>query len=283
MSSPMRLRAGPMRSAESAGRRLRAVAARVGPRVPCALVFTLLLAATLPAPAAAAGGAAPELLALQSGAGETVILLHGLGRDEGSMSALAEALASHGYAVRNLGYPSRDQDVESLARYVALEVEGCCTQQAAPVHFVTHSLGGILVRAYFADQRPAALGRVVMLAPPNQGSELVDGLRDNALFRWAAGPAASELGTDAEGAPRRLGPVDFELGVLTGDRSWNPLGSWLIPGNDDGTVAVESARVQGMADFRIVPATHTFIMRNPEVIAEVVHFLATGRFSPLPE
>ena len=123
-------------------------------------------------------------------------------------------------------------------------------------------------------------GRVVMLAPPNGGSPLVDKVRENAIFVHFAGPAAAELGTEL---PERLGPVDFEVGVIAGDRSWNPLGSWLIPGDDDGTVAVESARIEGMADFRVVPSTHTFIMRSPEVASEMLHFLATGRFSPLPE
>ena len=216
-------------------------------------------------------------------AGETVILLHGLGRGAGSMSVLEEALSSRGLAVRNLDYPSRESRVEELLPYVARAVEACCTDPPARVHFVTHSLGGILVRAYILESRPPDLGRVVMLAPPNRGTVLVDAMRDNPAFQAGAGPAATQLGTDAGSVPNRLGPVDFELGVIAGDRSWNPLGSWLIPGEDDGTVAVESARIEGMADFRVVPATHTFIMRHPEAVQEVLHFLEHGRFRPLPE
>jgi hypothetical protein len=116
-----------------------------------------------------------------------------------------------------------------------------------------------------------------MLAPPNAGSEWVDAFRDTFLLALA-GPAARELGTDPESAPRRLGRVDFELGVLVGDRSWNPLGSWLIPGDDDGTVAVASARVDGMADFRVVHENHTFILVSPDVVWQTIHFLEHGAF-----
>jgi pimeloyl-ACP methyl ester carboxylesterase len=245
----------------------------------------MTLAAHLPHPAArllaalALALSLPQAVAAAEAAGtETVILLHGLGRSARPMAPLAEALEERGYRVRALDYPSRSAPIERLSRQLAREVEACCSQPPVRVHFVGHSLGGILVRAYLARERPPRLGRVVMLAPPNQGSELVDGVRDNALFRWLAGPAARELGTD--GLPARLGPVDFEVGVLTGDRSWSPLRSWLIPGADDGTVAVASARVAGMADFRVVPETHTFIMRSADVAREVWHFLETGRFSP---
>lgn len=206
----------------------------------------------------------------------TVILLHGLGRSVGSMAPLERALRSDGYAVRNVGYPSRSASLEQLTAHLASEVAR--TDPDAPVHFVTHSMGGILVRAFLDENRPENLGRVVMLAPPNGGSEWVDAMGSPILA--LLGPAAGQLGTDAESAPRRLGPVDFELGVMIGNRSWNPVGSWLIPGDDDGTVSVESARIQGMKDFRVVPATHTFIMRSPEVIADVAHFLEHGVFAP---
>jgi pimeloyl-ACP methyl ester carboxylesterase len=237
------------------------------------LLAALVLALSGAGPAAAAEEQAPD-------GAETVILLHGLGRSARSMAPLADALAERGYRVHTLDYPSRSAPIEQLAGELAREVEACCSRPPVRVHFVGHSLGGILVRAYLARSRPPRLGRVVMLAPPNQGSELVDGVRDNAVFRWLAGPAAHQLGTGEDGLPRRLGPVDFELGVLTGDRSWSPLRSWLIPGDDDGTVAVASAQVAGMSDFRVVPETHTFIMRSDAVAREVWHFLQTGRFSP---
>ncbi len=159
------------------------------------------------------------------------------------------------------------------------EVEQCCLSSEKPLHFVTHSLGGILVRAYLAQKRPDNLGRVVMLSPPNQGSQLVDELRDSPLFQWATGPAGQELGTDPSNLPNRLGPADFEVGIITGSRSLNPLTSWLVTGEDDGKVSVESAQLEGMADFLVVPNTHTFIMNSSQVALEVVHFLEQGSFS----
>ncbi len=213
-----------------------------------------------------------------------VVLLHGLGRSKLSMGKMEDALTTQGYAVTNIDYPGvRAESFGSLVAQVRERVEACCAGRDEPVHFVTHSLGGILTRAYLAESRPANLGRVVMLSPPNQGSEWVDALGEYTLFQAATGPAAQELGTDAEGAPARLGPVDFPLGVVTGDSSWNPVGSWLIPGDDDGVVAVERARIDGMKDFRVVDENHTNIMRSDEVIAEAIHFLAHERFRPRAE
>ena len=208
----------------------------------------------------------------------TVLLLHGLGRSADSMRLFEQALAARGYEVCNVDYPSTRAGVEELAELLAEEVSRCRAGSAAPLHFVSHSLGGIVVRAYLGEYRPRNLGRVVMLAPPNGGSEWVDAFRDTWLVTLA-GPAARELGTDPESAPRRLGAVDFELGVLIGDRSWNPLGSWLIPGDDDGTVAVASARVEGMADFRVVHENHTFIVTSPQAVWQSIHFLEHGSFA----
>jgi pimeloyl-ACP methyl ester carboxylesterase len=143
---------------------------------------------------------------------------------------------------------------------------------------VTHSLGGIVVRQWRELRPERRVRRVVMLSPPNHGSELVDVMRGSALFRMVTGPAGQELGTGPDSAPNRLGPVDFELGVVAGRSSINPLYSWLIPGEDDGTVAIARTRVAGMKDFVVIDANHTFIMQSDEAIRQVKAFLGAGRF-----
>lgn len=212
---------------------------------------------------------------------DCVVVLHGLSRSEYSMLLLQEVLALHGYQVVNRSYPSETARIEDLVAHVGLSAADC---QSQPTHFVTHSLGGILARAWLADQRPAQMGRVVMLAPPNQGTEIVDQLASTevaaALMDLFHGPVVRELGTGAGSVPARLGPVDFDLGVIAGNRAFSPLGPILIDGPNDGTVSVASTRVDGMADHIVLPTSHTLIMNNPLVLAQVLAFLRDGRFQP---
>jgi len=209
---------------------------------------------------------------------ETVIVVHGLGRTPASMSVLEYRLENEGYRIVSFGYPSRSEPIETLVGLLADEVERCCAAERETVHFVTHSMGGILVRSYLADQPRPRRGRVVMLSPPSQGSELIDALEDSPLLRLTLGPAATELGTDSSDIAARFGPVHFSLGIITGDVSFNPLYSSLIPGPDDGKVGVDNARVPGAADFLVLPATHTFIMNRSDAADAVIRFLRTGRF-----
>jgi hypothetical protein len=120
-----------------------------------------------------------------------------------------------------------------------------------------------------------------MLSPPNKGSEIVDTLGQSRLFKILHGPAGNQLGTNSGSLPMSLGPVNFELGIITGDRSINWINSLIIPGKDDGKVPIERARVEGMADFLVVHATHPFIMRNREVMEQCLTFLRNGKFAPV--
>ena len=210
--------------------------------------------------------------------GESVIFVHGLGRTSASMETLASRVEDAGYKVINFSYPSTSESIEQLTERLSAEVERSCGEERDHVHFVTHSMGGVLVRNYLSLGDPQHEGRVVMLSPPNQGSEIIDAFSDSARVRSILGPAAMQLGTGEDGIAKQLGPVTFSLGVIMGDRSMSPLGSWLIPGPDDGKVAVDRAAVEGAVDFIVLHATHTFIMNRRDVAEEVLNFLEHGRF-----
>ena len=218
-------------------------------------------------------------------ASDCVILLHGLARTSASMEKLASALTSEGFQVANTAYPSRDHTIEQLSK-VAIESGLSACAPGATVHFVTHSLGGILVRYYMENYTEnndlEGLGRVVMLAPPNQGSGVVDVLRYLSVFEFVNGLAGLQLGTDPDSIPSRLGAVEFELGVIAGSRSLNPILSQFLPNPDDGKVSVESTRVEGMADFITVSHSHPFIMQASDVIQQTIHFIRNGKFSHEP-
>lgn len=211
---------------------------------------------------------------------ECVILLHGLARTSTSMNKLGKRLIRAGYAVVNYDYPSRHATVEELAESAISSALDLSEQQdrVNSIHFITHSMGGILVRYYLSQHELPKLGRVVMLSPPNNGSEVIDKLSHVPGFRLINGLAGFQLGTGSNDLPKALGAAHFELGIITGDRSINPILSYLIPGRNDGKVALESARLEGMSDFLILPHTHPFIMKSNEAIAQSIYFLKHGRF-----
>jgi triacylglycerol lipase len=209
---------------------------------------------------------------------EVVVLLHGLYRSERSMQPLEAPCSDAGYRVVNLGYDSRSLSQDAIVKDLDAKLRDCCAG-APKLHFVTHSLGGIVTRAYVAAHRPANLGRVVMLAPPNHGSPLGDLVAGSAVLRFLMGATAAQLGTDLASLPNRLPPADFELGVIAGTGNLNPLRAAFIDGDSDGTVAVSSTRLEGMRDFVTVPASHTFIMRDELAMAQTIEFLKSGRFT----
>ncbi|MDR2844986.1 MAG: hypothetical protein LBV28_02710 [Puniceicoccales bacterium] len=213
---------------------------------------------------------------------EHVILLHGLCRTPASLRRVAAALRAEGFVTHNIAYPSRTASTARLADdTIGPAIRECEQAGAVAIHFVGHSLGCILVRSYLRRHpHPPALGRVVMLAPPNQGSEVVDHLRDWKLYQWITGPVGQELGTDAASVPLQIGAVDFAVGVLAGSRTINWINSaFFLKGVDDGKVSVARTRVEGMADHRVLPATHTFITSDGTAIRQTIHFLRNGKFA----
>jgi triacylglycerol lipase len=212
-------------------------------------------------------------------ASECVILLHGLGRYRQSMRRLEKHLQGLDFNTINLAYPSTTKSIETSAEtHLARAVESCEANGAGKIHFVGHSLGGLIVRQYLQRHSVPAGSRLVMLSPPNQGSELVDLLLQVPLYRWITGPAGQEIGRGQESVVHRLRPVEVEVGVIAGNRSINLLVSAFMDGPDDGMVSVKSTMLPEMRDFIVVPSTHTFIMNNPLVMMQVAHFLKHGRF-----
>jgi triacylglycerol lipase len=204
------------------------------------------------------------------------------------MAPLARDARRLGYGVLNWGYPSRTASIAEHAERLDVALRELAARGARPIHLVTHSLGGVIVRACIARAMAATptpswrseVGRVVMLAPPNAGSPIVDRLREYGIFSRVLGPAALELGTDEKAVPIELGPWprEIELGIIAGTTgSARLLGAW-VQAPHDGKVSVESARLEGMKAFLTVRRGHTFIMAARDVRQSVFSFLEIGAF-----
>ena len=258
----------------------------MGPRVPHGVasmvklitraltVLALMALLSLPGAGSAQG---PAPTPPQADA-DLVVVLHGLGRTAYAMRAISKRLRKAGFEIHSIEYPSTRQSPGTLVEMIDRQIQRCCNDSTRPTHFVTHSLGGILARAYLARRPLPNLGRVVMLAPPNSGSELVDTFGEQWWFKKFLGPTATQLGTTGQSLPNGLGKPYYELGIIAGNRSINPVGSLVIPGPDDGMVSVESTQLGGMTDFLILPTDHVFMRYDRDVADEVVYFLRNGRF-----
>ncbi len=208
---------------------------------------------------------------------DCVVLLHGLARTSNSMNPIEQSLEDEGYKVFNLDYPSTKYEIAVLSEvYVNKGVRLC--KNYDQMHFVTHSMGGILVRYYMKHfVRPHNLGHVVMLAPPHRGSELVNALQNVIGYDWWNGPSGSQLGVEDTSLPNTLGPVDFSLGVIAGNRETSILSHFFDEPND-GKVSVKSTKVEGMTDHTVIYSSHTFIMRRKDTKRLVSHYLKNGSF-----
>jgi len=210
---------------------------------------------------------------------ECIVLIHGLVRTSRSMNKAASILSSYGYEVNNINYPSRKKVMNQLVKqHFQPVIKACESKNYKQIHFLTHSMGGIILRCYLANHSIQNLGRSVMLAPPNQGSEIVDRLGHLTLFTLINGPAGNELGTNKNSLPNSLGDLNFDTGIIAGYKSMNPLLSLLIPGTNDGKVSVERAKTKGMKDFLAVPHTHSFIMQRSNIIYQSLFFIQNGYF-----
>ena len=210
--------------------------------------------------------------------GDYVIVLHGIFRTSSHMQKIAMHLESEGFDVINLDYPSTDYPLEDLIEIIHQDIQKHIVEDK-PIHFVGYSMGGLLLRGLLEKYPPQNLGRVVQLAPPNKGSEVADFLKSNWLYKKLYGPAGQQLTTDQTEILHLLGHVHYELGVVSGSRSLDPICSLLIKGQSDGKVSIESTKIEGMKDHIIVKGTHTFFPRNKEVQRQAAHFLKYGEFN----
>ncbi len=203
-----------------------------------------------------------------------VVLLHGLGRTPASMWGAQAFLEMRGFATLNLAYPSRRASVDEHATRLAPRVRAFAEKLDGDVHFLTHSMGGLVAWALIARDRPKNLGKVVMLAPPLGGSEIADFIASSPLLRSLFGPAIDDLTCSAE-----RGPIDFPVGVIAGDRTLNPLLSYFfLRGPNDGKVTVERTRLPGLADHISLPASHTLIAWDGDALRQAVVFFREGAF-----
>jgi pimeloyl-ACP methyl ester carboxylesterase len=208
-----------------------------------------------------------------------VVLLHGIARTARSLRKLERSLQQAGFATLNLGYASRKRPLEMLAEDIHPEVAAFEDMCAGPVHFVTHSMGGLLARVYIARHRPTRLGRVVMLGTPNGGSEVADLLRTFPLYRAFYGPAGQQLTTKGHVALTSLPPIDYPVGVVAGSRTLDPI-AWyfILPRPNDGRVSVASSKLDRMTDHVTIKTPHSGLIRHPIAAAQTIAFLRAGQF-----
>jgi len=211
---------------------------------------------------------------------DCVVLLHGIGMRGYVMKRLETALIAQGYRVVNVSYPSREMPFEKIAgEYLPAQLQANDVACAPRLNFVTHSMGSLIVRKLIQDARPANLGRVVMIGPPNHGSAAADEARQSVLLSEFLGENLARLGTGENSIASTLGPADFEVGIIAGEVAINPLFGNVLAGKHDGAVTVESTKLEGMRDFIVVPYSHTVMLWRDEVIAQAIAFLREGKFT----
>jgi hypothetical protein len=201
---------------------------------------------------------------------------HGLGRNASSMWLLASRLEDAGYYVRRVEYSSLHQTPEDILTDISQQINACCQNHASAVHFVGHSLGGLMVRAYLQHNRVDHLGRVVLLGTPNKGAEAADHF-SNSWLMTIMGPTASALGTSDDSFPSSLEPPSYPVGIIAGLRNGS-FNDPVIPGKDDGVVSVEATKIDTMTDFIIIETGHSMMRYDREVADQTLEFIKNGQF-----
>lgn len=209
---------------------------------------------------------------------ESVVILHGIAKSNSHTKKLANFLAQNNYEVINLNYPSTKYQLEELSKIIYDEINAKINHNTK-LNFVGYSMGGLLVRIILNKYKFKNLNRVVQLATPNHGSEVADFLQNNYLFKKIFGPSGQELTTNQEKIKHLLnGKIYYELGIIAGSLSFDPISSLLIPGQDDGKVSIRSTKLPGMKDHVIIKSSHLFFPSNKEVQRQTLNFLQEAKF-----
>ena len=207
---------------------------------------------------------------------EIVVLLHGLGRGKSIMDKMEIRMSAAGFVPAAIGYESIGRTPQEILADVSAQLNTITADTSTRIHFVGHSLGGLLIRAYLDSNRIPNLGKVVLIGSPNKGTPLVDYFREAWVLKLA-GPIAAALGTDKNNFPHSLHPPYYPVGIIAGTAGWfNNEG--IIPGDDDGIVPVESTKIEGMTDFILLPVSHSSLPKNEAVALQTIEFLRNGRF-----
>jgi pimeloyl-ACP methyl ester carboxylesterase len=210
-----------------------------------------------------------------------VVLLHGISRTARSFGKMETALVGAGFVTLNLDYASRRKPLSALAEDIRPAIKRFAEGIDGTIHFVGHSMGGLLARVYLAKYRPQRLGRVVMLGTPNGGSEIADGLKNFLPFRAWFGPAGQQLGTERDAATHALlPPIDYPVGIVAGNRSVDPLASVFLPRPHDGRVSVANTKLDGMVDHVGCPQRIRFCRRTRWQSRRRWRFCGMGRSNP---
>lgn len=215
---------------------------------------------------------------------ELVVIIHGLMRTKWSMKKLEKFFKHKGYDTLNINYFSLTNPISKIALEVLPKSlnKKLKKKQYSKIHFVTHSLGGIITRYYFTHYKniPETMktGKIVMIAPPNKGAELAEKWRDRLWFKYTQGPAGQHIGTGAHSVIHQLNPLTIDVGIIAGNKPVNHLTALLLPSENDGTVTVESTKLSEMKDHITLPYNHTFICNKKVVWEQAHHFLENGSF-----
>lgn len=218
--------------------------------------------------------------------GEVVVTLHGLMRSRDVMQGLGDFLESEGQLTPvHVSYASTRRSLDDHATSLARVIDNLGSD-VTKIHFVGHSLGNLVIRRYYGEASAAEprwkvdprVGRVVMLAPPNQGAHAARIWRDNDLFELVTGPSGKQLGLEWKQVEPRLGRPSGEFGIIAGAHPGGPLGNPLLPGDDDLVLSVSETVLPGASDSITVPLHHGEIISNAEVKAYVLQFLQNGYF-----